>query len=160
MGIHGFFSRVQPILAHMRPIYLRVLLIIWAWPGLSRIEPYSSHITTLLRYWDAWKGPSKFELHMPFVDWSTELSHSTHKVFLDNAESLVYWRKCHAKVLSFLDVLHCCLLCSLWAFFFFLYFLAGYTVSGVFSSQLQQVRDHNACVAAVAKLGPVSRKHH
>ena len=52
--------------------------------------------------------PKRWSYALPFIDWSTESSllcdgdktnkHSTRKVFLDNGESFLNWRKCNTKV--------------------------------------------------------------
>ena len=66
-------------------------------------------------------------------DWSeTRLltnKHSTRKVFMENGESFVYWRKCHAKVWRASWKSYIVALCSLCrALLFSLDSLEGYTV--------------------------------
>ena len=49
----------------------------WAWPGLSRTEPYSSRSAPPLGDWESERVPGtagKFEIDTPSVDWSRVLS--------------------------------------------------------------------------------------
>ena len=109
---------------------VRVSTVEARWSGLSRDETYSSRSTPPLGYWNVWMGANKFELHMQPVDWLTESplpcdrgiisnKHSTRKVFLDNGESLVYWRNCWAKVCRPSWTSYIVALCSLFWFLLF-----------------------------------------
>ena len=69
--------------------------------------------------------------------------HSNRKVFLDNGESFVHWRKFCAKVCRPSWTSYIVVLCSLWALLFCLGLNSWLTCVGL-------LWDHNAYVAAVA----------
>ena len=94
----------------------------WAWPGLSRTEPYSSCSTPPLGYWDPERVPGtsgKLERHTPSVDWSSESALPCGRGIITNTEPARYFwtkrrklrllKKMLSKSLpSFLDILRCC----------------------------------------------------